>query len=194
MKISIHQPEHFPYLGFFSKMANSDLFVILDDVKFRKNYFQNRNRFINKAGAEEWFTVPVQKKDISKNINEVRTSPELRWRKKLLKQLQMNFREDLSDIYSGDKLVSINLKSIEYCRQKLNITTPLVLSSNLEVSGSGTEKLVNICRACNAKSYLSGPMGKEYLDLQQFFNFGIDVDFFKPEVNNYYSTLYNIHS
>ena len=43
MKITIHQPEHFPYLGFFQKMQEADLFVILDDVQFTKENFQNRN-------------------------------------------------------------------------------------------------------------------------------------------------------
>ena len=37
MIVSIHQPEHFPYLGFFQKMEQSDLFIILDNVKFKKN-------------------------------------------------------------------------------------------------------------------------------------------------------------
>ena len=57
--IAIHQPEHFPYMGFFQKMAKSDIFVILDNVNFRKNYFQNRNNFPNKQGQLEWFTIPV---------------------------------------------------------------------------------------------------------------------------------------
>ena len=42
--------------------------MILDDVKFKKNNFQNRNRFLNKGGEEEWFTVPVEKKANSKLI------------------------------------------------------------------------------------------------------------------------------
>ena len=48
MKITIHQPEHFPYIGFFQKMESADLFVILDDVQYTKNNFQNRNKFKNK--------------------------------------------------------------------------------------------------------------------------------------------------
>ena len=47
MKIAIHQPEHFPYMGFFQKMKAADVFVILDDVQYTKGNFQNRNRFKN---------------------------------------------------------------------------------------------------------------------------------------------------
>ena len=39
MVITIHQPEHFPYMGFFQKMKAADVFVILDNVNYRKNYF-----------------------------------------------------------------------------------------------------------------------------------------------------------
>jgi len=61
MIVSIHQPEHFPYLGFFQKMQKSDLFIILDDVKFKKNNFQNRNKLLTSDEREEWFTIPVEK-------------------------------------------------------------------------------------------------------------------------------------
>ena len=47
MVVTIHQPEHFPYGGFFQKMAASDLFIILDNVNYRKNYYQNRNKLLN---------------------------------------------------------------------------------------------------------------------------------------------------
>ena len=91
MIVSIHQPEHFPYLGFFQKMKQSDLFIILDDVKFKKNNFQNRNRFLNSSGEEEWFTVPVEKKANSKLIKDVLVSEDFGWKKKIIKQMKLNF-------------------------------------------------------------------------------------------------------
>ena len=57
MKIAIHQPEHFPYMGFFEKMDIADVFVILDDVQYKKNNWQNRNKFLNKNNIEEFFGV-----------------------------------------------------------------------------------------------------------------------------------------
>ena len=57
MVVTIHQPEHFPYMGYFQKMEKADLFVILDNVNYRKNYFQNRNRFLNNNGVEEWVCI-----------------------------------------------------------------------------------------------------------------------------------------
>ena len=55
MIVTIHQPEHFPYEGFFQKIKSADLFVVLDNVKYKKNDYQNRNRLINTQGKPEWF-------------------------------------------------------------------------------------------------------------------------------------------
>jgi len=62
MKAAIHQPEHFPYMGFFEKMKASEVFIILDNVKFKKNNWQNRNKIKNLNGDDEWITIPVEKK------------------------------------------------------------------------------------------------------------------------------------
>ena len=190
MIVSIHQPEHFPYLGFFQKMNKADLFIILDNVKFKKNNFQNRNRFLNKSGVEEWFTVPVEKKANSKLIKDVMFAEDYGWKRKLVRQMNMNFGlsiEDLNYIYDQNELCISNLKSIDYCRMKLKIDTPYVLASELNVKGSKTELLVNLCKEVGATSYLSGKNGYKYLEKELFKK--IKVDVFEPQVDNYYTTL-----
>jgi hypothetical protein len=174
-------------------MKASDLFIILDDVKFKKNNFQNRNKFLNKNGMEEWFTIPVEKRANSKLIKDVKTSEDFGWKKKLKKQLQMNFNLDsdlLDFIYDGNSLVSMNHKSIAHCRTKLNIKTDVVLSSDLNVSGSKTELLVNLCKEVRATTYLSGRGGLDYLDKDLFKN--IKLEIFEPKVEDYYTTLCHI--
>ena len=59
MIVTIHQPEHLPWLGFFNKADQADLLVLLDVVQYRKDYFQNRNRILNQHGPI-WLTVPVR--------------------------------------------------------------------------------------------------------------------------------------
>ena len=190
MIVSIHQPEHFPYLGFFQKMKASDLFVILDNVKFKKNNFQNRNRFLNKSGDEEWFTIPVEKKANSKLIRDVKMGENHGWKYKLMKKMNMNFGLDydtLEYIYDGDSLCSCNMKSIDYCKMKLDIDTPYVLASDLLSKGSKTELLVNICKEVGATTYLSGRGGLDYLDKELFSGFNLEI--FEPDITDYYTTL-----
>jgi len=187
MIISIHQPLHFPYLGFFQKMEMADVFVLLDDVKFCKNEFYNRNRFKNKQEQDEWFTVPVEKKANSKLIKDVYVAKDFGWKKKLLKQMYYNFKEDFSDIYEHEKIIDMNIDSIEYCRKKLNINNKIINSSELNINGVKSERLSNICKELGATEYISGPFGKNYLDISFFDN--IRVSYFEPNIKNYYTTL-----
>jgi len=46
-KVLIHQPEYIPWVNFFLRLKNCDIFVILDDVQFSRRSFQNRNVIIN---------------------------------------------------------------------------------------------------------------------------------------------------
>ena len=191
MKVAIHQPEHFPYMGFFQKMEAADKFVILDNVKFKKNNFQNRNRILTLAGKDDWVTVPVEKKATSKNIMDVRVSLDPVWRKKLLRKISQNLKFDASEIYSYEKIIDINMASIRWALDKLDIKTEIVLASDYDVEGSKSELLVNLLKEVSATKYISGPSGKDYLDLSLFED--IEVEFFQPDVNNHYSCLYNLN-
>ena len=58
--VTIHQPNHLPYLGFFEKMADSDVFILYDNTQYKSEDFQNRNKI--RTSTEQgwiWLTVPV---------------------------------------------------------------------------------------------------------------------------------------
>ena len=190
MKVAIHQPEHFPYMGFFQKAKEADLLIILDTVNYRKNYFQNRNKIRSLAGKDEWITVPVEKKATSKNIKDVMVSKDPNWRKKLVKKIYENLKFDATNIYSHEKLIDINIASIQWAFKKLDMNTKFVYASQLNVDGAKSELLVNLCKEVSATKYISGPSGREYLEMSLFE--GLPVEFFQPEVDNFYSCLYNL--
>lgn len=192
MKVSIHQPEHFPYMGFFQKMQACDVFVILDNVKFRKNYFQNRNRFKNGQDQEEWFGFSVPKDSSSKIIKDVIPVDDniFNWKKKVIKKLEHNFKQDFTSVYENNALVDINMKSIEWARSKMRIDNKIIFASEIGAKGKSSELLSNICREVGAKTYLSGPSGKDYLE-EEFFE-DIKIEYFYPEVENLYSCIYNL--
>jgi uncharacterized protein (UPF0335 family) len=190
MIVTIHQPEHFPYMGFFQKISSADLFVVLDNVKFRKNYFQNRNKIKLKSGDDAWITVPVEKTADSKDIKDVLANKDSLWRRKIVRTIQENLKFDATEIYQHEKLLDINMTSIRWSMEMMGIKTPTLMASSLDVEGSKSELLANILRKVGASKYISGPSGRDYLDLKLFE--GIEVEFFEPKVNNYYSSLYNI--
>ena len=89
MRVTIHQPQFLPWLGYLDKINRADLFVALDSVQFKKNEWQNRNR-IRTARGWQWLTVPVLH-DFGQRIKEVRISQATDWRAKHLKALEMHY-------------------------------------------------------------------------------------------------------
>ena len=48
----LSQPTFFPWIGYYDLIDQSDIFVILDDVKFEKQSWHHRNNFKSKKGLE----------------------------------------------------------------------------------------------------------------------------------------------
>src|SRR4051794_37964554 len=93
MLVTIHQPEHLPWLGFFDKMRQADVFVLLDTTQFAKDDFQNRNR-IKTAKGPAWLTVPVFKKSLSHQlISEVEICNDTNWRNRCWSLIYQNYKD-----------------------------------------------------------------------------------------------------
>lgn len=190
MVVTIHQPEHLPWLGFFDKIRQADVFVMLDHVQYRKNYYQNRNK-IRAAGGVLWLTVPVLTKGNSdQSINEVQINNQgsPRWKEKSWASLVQHYRkakywpehgEFFERLYNADwtRLVELNEKIIRYLLAAFSIPANVVRSSELNVKGQRGDLLLDICRKAGASVYLSGISGREYLDLKMFAGAGIEVRF-----------------
>jgi hypothetical protein len=195
--ISIHQPECYPWLGFFEKMSRVEKFVLLDNVQFKKRYFENRNRF---RSADGWLylTVPVKTSGrLEQKIMDVEINKEANWPKKHMKTIEMLYHNApyweenkpfFEDIFSRrwDKLVDFNIEAINYLAGKFGIATPRIRASELGVEGKGPQLVLDVCKAAGAKKHLSGRDGKDFLILEDFAAAGIEVEFqdFKHPVYN----------
>ena len=186
MILSAHQPQFMPWLGYFDKMAKCDLFVILDNVQFKRNEWQNRNKILSAEGWQ-WLTVPVLH-NFGQNINEVGINTAVPWQKKQLRTITQSyakapaFAEVLPQVEAfyarqWDKLCDINMFSINMLRGMLGVETKLEFSSQHEIEGMSTRRLVNLCEYFGADTYLSGPGGKDYMEMELFEQSGIKVIF-----------------
>ena len=125
MKIAgIHQPQYFPYLGFFHKIAHSDVFIALDHVQFQKNGLQNRNK-IKSASKEgtQWITVPVRH-HLGQAINETQMDDTASWQKKHWSAIVSNYsRARFFRTYAADLerllLTPYQNESFEYGADKV---------------------------------------------------------------------------
>ncbi len=186
MIVGIHQPEYLPWIWFFDKVAQSDLFVLLDNVQFEKNYIQNRTKIKTQSGWI-WLTVPVLMKGRSeqliKDVEIVRTE---NWQKKHWRSIFhaykeapyfQNYRDFFEEIYSKEwkHLADLNETIIRYLIQQFGIEAEVMRASQLGVTGKRTDLLLAICKALNATTYLSGVSGKDYLEESKFAEAGIEV-------------------
>lgn len=190
MLATIHQPEHLPWLGFLDKARRADLLVLLDNVQFRKNYFQNRNR-VRAANGAVWVTVPVLTKgNADQDIGQVRinTAGSPRWREKYWGTMEQSYRgaafwneysEPIRQALWSDtsSLADLNIRLIELLLRAFAVEVRTVRSSELAVSGARSELLLNICSRVGADRYLSGISGREYLDVAMFGAAGVSVEF-----------------
>ena len=175
--ISIRQPGYFPYIGFFKKIQSCNIFVYLDDVQYERGDWDNRNK-IKTPNGSMWLTVPVYNKSGQK-LNEVQISYDTNWNIKHIKAIELNYQKTLyfSNYWNSlknilekkwVKLVDLNLALIEYVNQALDINTQTISSSNLKINSVGSQRLVDICKQLKGSTYLSGEMGKDYLDEKIF--------------------------
>jgi hypothetical protein len=199
MKAAIHQPQYLPWTGYLDKMDRADVFVLLDDVQYKKNEWQNRNRIRNAEGWQ-WITVPVLY-EFGQKLNDVSINNKDNWREKHLKSIETNyshaahfdeympfFRKQYS--YEWEKLVDINVRFIEFLADALGITTEIVRSSSLGIGTEKTQRLIDICKAVGADEYLSGAGGCDYLEEEKFADAGIGLEYQKYAAKPY-EQVYN---
>lgn len=202
MIISIQQPEHLPWLGFFDKMNKCNIYVLLDNVQFKKRYFENRNKVRTKNGWN-WITVPVSLKNNNlRYINNIKINNSGNWRRKYLGTIKSNYgRSNFYKKYESEfkniinkewkMLIDLNLELINWVRKILNIKTKMIFASQMNITESkGSDLILNICKKLNTKTYISGPDGRNYLKLEKFNEEKIKViyhDFIHPTYQQLYS-------
>jgi hypothetical protein len=193
MIAAIHQPQYLPYLGFFDKVARCDLLIALDNVQFQKNGLQNRNKIKSREGWQ-WLTLPVSHESDTK-ISDVLLSDPRRWGRKHWGALQANYAraphfawcaEALKPVFEATwtHLSPLALDLTRIACELLDVHTPTVLASTLPGEGEASTLLISLCKAVGADTYLSGPGGRGYMDLEAFERAGVRVlwqEFVHPE-------------
>lgn len=198
MIIAIHQPNYFPGLGFFSKIAQCDLFILLDDVAFSKNSYINRVQVLC-SGKPKWLTLPVH---ASLGAPIAETVPaDVVWREKHARTLENYYRnaacfdEVFPDIINwleqtqefGD-IARINTFLVKVIATKLGLNPEWRRSSQAQATDmTGTDRLVFLIQkqATTEATYLSGAGGVKYQDPVVFARAGIELRFSAKPVEQY---------
>jgi hypothetical protein len=189
MIVAAHQPHYLPWLGYLDKLAKSDVFVVMDDLQYEAQNYQNRNR-VKLAHGSLWLTVPLLRGEqadrvLDKQIDNTGYGGRHHWQRRHWRTLVVNygraphfaaFAPALEDVYTRrwKYLVELDLHMLELARNWMRITGPIVRASSLRLTGAKTDRILDVCRAVGATVYLSGRGGSTgYLDVDALANAGV---------------------
>jgi hypothetical protein len=189
MIVAIHQPHYLPWLGYLHRMAQVDLFIVLDHVQFERRDRQNRSQ-IRVGGEAHWLSVPVSQRSQKERIidKQVDNSDPRPWGRIHFSSLRhaysqaehfKTYAEALRSILEArwERLVELNRATLDFMRDAFEIRTPLARSSELGVEGAKSELILNLCRAVGADRLLAGFGGsRRYLDPEAFARHGVRVE------------------
>jgi hypothetical protein len=202
MIASINQPAYLPWLGYFHRIALSDAHIVLDHAQFEKNSFTNRNKIRTSEGWC-WLTVPV--KTAAKfghlPIHEIEIANDTKWALKHWHSLKGNYSKapffrQHADFFEGtytrqwERLADLTGEVTAYLLDAFGIKTKRYSSSQMKASGKKDELVLNLCSELGATTYLSGPLGRNYLREDVFTSHGIAVrydDYQHPTYSQVYA-------
>lgn len=196
--VVISQPMYFPWIGMLQQIRLSDIFVYYDDVQYSRGGYLNRVQIKTGQGVR-WLTVPLQDFRLGQLINEVRIDNRKDWKRSHFDQLQQcykaaPFRLDMldlvDDVFSrsheviGD-LASASTNALVRYFSGIGDENSFRTSSSLNVPGSSSQRVIDICLALNAKTYLTGHGARNYLNHEAFEENGVAVAYIDYELDEY---------
>jgi hypothetical protein len=189
--VAIHQPTFLPWLGWWDKLVRADVLVLLDDVQFSKKggTWMNRVRMLV-GGEPRWVTMPVDRAySGTRTVREMRIDESKPWRENILATIRGSYARSrfAKDVLPAveqalaaptDRVAGLNEHAIRLLAARLGVdTTKLVHQSELDVSGEGTQLLVDLARAVGGDTYLSGDGADGYLEEDAFPAAGLGLVF-----------------
>jgi len=197
-EVAVIQSNYIPWKGYFDAINSVDEFVLFDCVQYTRRDWRNRNKIKTPNGLQ-WLTIPVEVKGKFEQLNQDTRVSDSKWSKEHHLTLVHNYsraacyqenEEWLKSLYQRagelEFLSDVNYLFLSEICKKLEITTPLRRSEELEIIDGKSERLLSICKQLGARKYWSGPAAKVYLDESIFNADGIEVGWIEyPKYSEY---------
>ena len=194
--VGIMQPYFLPYIGYFQLIAAVDQFVIYDNIKYTKKGWINRNRIL-RDGKDVMFSLPLVKASDDRTIQDREIAPNFE-PNTFLAQMKGAYgkapyfdqtQELLDDLvhFPERNLFRFIAHSIRSLCRHLDIATEIVVSSTVQADhgSKGKDRVLAICRACQAEVYVNPSGGADLYDRAEFASQGVDLRFIRSRPIEY---------
>lgn len=191
MKVAIHQPSFFPWLGWLHKVRSADVYIFLDNVQIAERSFQHRNIFLTNNGQEKYLSVGIAKKGfLDLPLKDIAIREDIKWQKEHLNFFKGNYSNHpyyhevmsmITPVYEkkyaalGDVLMDV----VEISLELFNIRTKVVRQSQIEYDADAKKNdlVLSLVKSVGGTTYLSGQGAKSYMDDESFRKNGIEVEY-----------------
>ena len=190
------QPYFLPYIGYFQLIAATDQFILYDNIKYAKKGWINRNRIL-RNGEDIVFSLPLKGASDHLDVRDRELSADFDC-DKLLNQFKGAYRSApyfgqtfllLEQIAQHDdaNLFGFLRHSIIKTCEHLGISTEIKVSSEITIDHDlkNQEKVLALCEAVNAKTYVNAIGGIELYSKEVFHAKGIELKFLKSRSFEY---------
>jgi len=197
VKVVISQSTYFPWVGLLEQIRVADIFIHYNDVQYTRRGFYNRVQ-VKTMNGSKWLTVPVRDQHQGQNIDEVLIDDRVDWRsqhRNVLRQayLKAPYRDEMlelvDEVFSGEYrlLADLSRESMLALSRyfKLTDSTKFLNSKDLNIYGSSSQRLHDLCLAVDADVYLTGHGARNYLDHVLFEQSKINVEYMKYCMRTY---------
>ncbi len=200
-KIAIMQPYFFPYLGYFSLIKHTDLFILLDEVQFIRHGWIERNRILKPGDGWQYISIPLIKHSQNFLIKEIKIKNAENWKNKITAQLDHYKKKApyftvvsnlINDIFSEDfsDITTFNHTALIRTCKALGLESNIKVFSEMEIKiedpKSPDEWALNICKALgDIKEYRNPSRGRGLFDNNKYTKAGIDIKFHSINLKEY---------
>lgn len=201
MRLGIMQPYFFPYIGYFSLIKHTDLFILFDPVQFIRHGWIERNRILKPNEGWQYIQVPLEKHSRDTLIQDIKINNSTDWGNKILAQLQHYKKKApyyfatikvLNEIFAQEyeDIVTFNYHSLKKICEYIGIETDINIFSkmNLEIEPASApdEWALNICKAISGSDEYWNPIGgTSFFDREKYVKNNIDLKFQQMNIQEY---------
>lgn len=197
--VAIHQPNFFPWLGYFNKLHRADCFILMDNVQFPET---GRGSWINRVklvvqGTPKWITMPVVRSyNGFRTIAEMEIDDSSLWRRKFLSTVRANYAKsrcfravmELLEplvMFQTSSVAEFNINVITVLADALEIDpAKMIRGSSLKAVGNATDLLISMTVAAGGTAYLCGGGAGGYQEDKLFDDNNVELvyqNFHHPE-------------
>jgi hypothetical protein len=186
-----HQPNYMPWIGLFSKIKKTDCFVIADTFALGDQSTFNRNK-IRTNNRWGYLTVPIGRKTNGTRLCDIVLPTDNSWQRVHWQTIYRNYahtdyfknyKDFFEELYLRDFkcLSEINIEIILYLMKCFDINVEVYKASEINIDPTlpTTEFIIALLASVGANTYLSGPSGRDYLEIAKFPEHKMELKYFK---------------